>query len=75
MFKALLSILNQIGSLRCYYGDGNENVTRNDNVNYDQIEGFVENVSTRRYIFQSLFKLERSPHVFRYWIVRPHCTT
>ena len=41
----------------------------------DQIQGFVEYVSTWRWIFHSLSQLDRRSHLFCYWIVWPHCTS
>ena len=41
----------------------------------DQIQGFVESVSTLRCIFHFLSQLEPSFHPFCSRIVRPHCTS
>ena len=41
----------------------------------DQIQGFVENVSTRRRIFHSPSQLERHSYQFSSRILRPRCTS
>ena len=41
----------------------------------DQIQGFLENVSTRRWIFHFPSLLERRSHKSSSQIIRPHCTS